>query len=114
MHAGARAWGDSGCDPAAPYPLWVSVRKGLARLLAADGRPIGEGRAFLHLRLPEVEAQTAQGTLSLDWWDDALSTQGARLALLDGPTLALTLASDRLSGCMVGRIIRYTTNWPGS
>jgi hypothetical protein len=91
----------------------VSVRKGLARLLAADGRAIGEGRAYLHLRQPELEAQAAQGTLSLDWWDDALSTQDARLELIDGPTLALKLASDRLSGCMEGRILRYTTDWPG-
>jgi hypothetical protein len=91
----------------------MSVRKGLARLVAADGRPIGEGRAYVHLRHPEPQAQPASGTLSLDWWDDAPSTQDARLELIDGPTLALTLASDKLSGCMVGRIIRYTTDWPG-
>ena len=70
--------------------MFVSVRKGLARLLAADGRAIGEGRAYLHLRQPELEPQPAQGTLSLDWWDDALSTRDARLELIDGPTLALT------------------------
>lgn len=92
----------------------MSVRKGPARLLAADGRSIGEGRAYLHLRRPEPEPQPAQGTLSLDWWDDALSTRDARLELIDGPTLALKLASDRLSGCMEGRIIRYTTEWPGT
>ena len=96
------------------YARRVSVRKGQARLLAADGRSIGEGRAYLHLRQPEPEPQPAQGTLSLDWWDDALSTRDARLELIDGPTLALKLASDRLSGCMEGRIIRYTTNWPGT
>lgn len=90
----------------------VSVRKGQARLLAADGRPIGEGRAYLHLRQPEFEPQPVQGTLSLDWWDDALSTRDAQLELIDGPTLALKLASDRLSGCMDGRIIRYTADWP--
>jgi hypothetical protein len=92
----------------------VSVRKGLARLVAADGRAIGEGRAYVHLRQPELEPQAAQGTLSLDWWDDALSTRDARLELIDGPTLALNLRSDKLSGCIEGRIIRYTTDWPGS
>jgi len=91
----------------------MGVRKAQARLLTADGRPMGEGRAYLHLRHPEPEAQRAQGTLSLDWWDEALSTHDARLELIDGPTLALTLASDRLSGCMEGRILRYTTDWPG-
>jgi hypothetical protein len=83
-------------------------------LLTADGRSIGEGRAYLHLRLPEPQPQPAQGTLSLDWWDDALSTRDARLELIDGPTLALKLASDRLGGCMEGRIIRYTTDWSGT
>ncbi|MDQ6671794.1 MAG: hypothetical protein M3069_13820 [Chloroflexota bacterium] len=91
----------------------MSVRKGEARLLTPDGQSIGEGRAYLHLRQPEGEPQPAQGTLSLDWWDDALSTRGARLELIDGPTLALRLASDRLSGCIEGRIIRYTADWPG-
>jgi hypothetical protein len=92
----------------------VSVKQGPARLVAADGRAIGEGRAYVHLRQPEIEVQAAQGTLSLDWWDDALSTRDARLELIDGPTLALKLASDKLSGCMAGRILRYTTEWPGS
>jgi hypothetical protein len=92
----------------------VSVRKGPARLVAADGRAIGEGRAYLHLRQPELVPQAAQGTLSLDWWDDALSTRDARLELIDGPTLVLKLRSDQLSGCIEGRIIRYTTEWPGS
>jgi hypothetical protein len=92
----------------------MSVRKAQARLLTADGQAIGEGRAYLHLRHPEPQPQSAQGTLSLDWWDDTLSTRDARLELVDGPTLALKLASDRLSGCMEGRIIRYTTDWPGA
>ena len=91
----------------------MSVRKGLARLLAADGVLIGEGRAFLHLRLPDAEAQAAQGTLSLDWWNDEPSPQGASLELIDGPTLPLRLDGDRLSGCMVGRILRYHVDWPG-
>jgi len=91
----------------------VSVRKGLARLLTADGALIGEGRAYVHLREPDTCSQSAQGTLSLDWWDDALSTCDARLELIDGPMLALRLESDRLSGCLVGRILRYQTDWPG-
>jgi hypothetical protein len=95
------------------YAVLVSVRKGLARLVAADGALIGEGRAYVHLREPDALRQSAQGTLSLDWWDDALSTSDARLELIDGPTLALRLESDRLSGCLVGRILRYQTDWPG-
>jgi hypothetical protein len=85
----------------------------LARLLAADGVLIGEGRAYLHLRLAEGEAQAAQGTLSLDWWNDEPSPHGASLELIDGPTMALRLESDRLSSCMVGRILRYHVDWPG-
>jgi hypothetical protein len=92
----------------------MSVLKSPARLLAADGAPIGEGRAYLHLRLPESQAQSATGTLSLDWWDDALSTAGATLQLENGPALSLTLDSDKLSACIQGRVLRYTTTWPGA
>jgi hypothetical protein len=91
----------------------MAVKKSLARLLTADGAAIGEGRAYLHLRLPEAEPQTATGTLSLDWWDDALSTHQARLELADGPTLPLSLESDKLSACIDGRVLRYRTEWPG-
>jgi hypothetical protein len=91
----------------------MSVRKGLARLLAADGALIGEGRAYLHLRQPGGQPQAAAGTLSLDWWDDTLSTSDARLELVDGPTLPLRLESDKLSGCIVGRVLRYQVDWPG-
>lgn len=91
----------------------MTVRKGLARLLGADGALIGEGRAYLHLRLPDAEPQPAQGTLSLDWWDEESSPEHAHLELLDGPTLSLTLESDKLSGCINGRILRYKTAWPG-
>jgi hypothetical protein len=91
----------------------MTVHKTTARLLAADGALIGEGRAYLHLRQPAAEAQPAQGTLSLDWWDDALSTENASLALADGPTLSLSLQTDHLSGCLDGRILRYATTWPG-
>src|SRR5919201_1834614 len=57
----------------------MSVLKSPARLLAADGSPIGEGRAYLHLRLPEAQPQSATGTLSLDWWNDVEVSQDARL-----------------------------------
>jgi hypothetical protein len=92
----------------------MTVHKTRARLLDADGTLIGEGRAYLHLRLPDAEPQTAQGTLSLDWWNDASSAGQARLELVDGPTLSLTLESDKLSGCINGRILRYKTTWPGA
>ena len=92
----------------------MSVHKGLARLLATDGAVIGEGRAYLHLHQPAAQAQPAQGTLSLDWWDDAGDTAAARLELIDGPTLQLRLQSDHLSGCVAGRILRYETDWPGA
>jgi hypothetical protein len=91
----------------------MSVRKGLGRLVSADGALIGEGRAYLHLRLPETERQQAQGTLSLDWWDDDWRGQEGRLELMDGPSLALALQSDRISGCINGRVLRYQTEWPG-
>ncbi len=80
---------------------------------AADGTPVGEGRAYLHLRRPDVEPQSAQGTLSLDWWDDEPSAPAASLELIDGPILLLHLESDRLSSCIVGRILRYQVDWPG-
>jgi hypothetical protein len=92
----------------------LTVRKGLARLVASDGTPIGEGRAYLHLRLPDAEPQTAQGTLSLDWWSDEPSPTGASLQLVDGPSMILRLESDRLGGCIAGRILRYQVNWPGT
>ena len=89
----------------------MAVKKSLARLLTADGSSVGEGRAYLHLRLPEAQPQTATGTLSLDWWTDA---QPAHLELSDGPTLSLTLQSDKLSACLDGRVLRYTVEWPGA
>jgi hypothetical protein len=89
----------------------MAVKKSLARLLTADGSSIGEGRAYLHLRLPEAQAQPASGTLSLDWWTDA---QPTHLQLTDGPTLPLSVESDKLSACIDGRVLRYTTQWPGS
>ena len=92
----------------------VAVHKAQARLRAADGALIGEGRAYLHLRQPVAQPQAAQGTLSLDWWDDARDTAEASLELLDGPTLRLRLDGDRLSGCVVGRILRYHADWPGA
>jgi hypothetical protein len=91
----------------------VAVHKSAARLLAADGSLIGEGRAFLHLRLPAAQPQRAQGTLSLDWWDEAVQAAGARLELVDGPSVALDVEADRLSECVVGRILRYSADWPG-
>ena len=92
----------------------MGVLKSPARLVASNGAVIGEGRAYLHLRLPESQPQEATGTLSLDCWDDALSTAGATLNLEEGPTLSLSLESDKLSGCIQGRILRYTTTWPGA
>jgi hypothetical protein len=91
----------------------VTVNKSLARLLGADGTPIGEGRSFIHLRLATDLPQAAQGTLSLDWWDEAGSTDQAQLELVDGPRLQPRLESDRLSSCMVGRILRFKVDWPG-
>ena len=67
----------------------MAVHKSLARLVDADGEVIGEGRAYLHLRLPKEEPQRASGTLSLDWWDESRTTSGARLDLVDGPRLSL-------------------------
>jgi hypothetical protein len=91
----------------------VAVHKSAARLLGADGALIGEGRAYLHLRLPASEPQRVQGTVSLDWWNEAVSTEGARLELTEGPTVALQVQADRLSECVVGRILRYSADWPG-
>jgi hypothetical protein len=90
----------------------MAVLKAQARLVAPDGTPIGEGRAFLHLRLPEAQAQPATGTVSLDWWHD-VAADNAHLELVNGPSLPLTLEFDRLSACIQGRILRYTTTWPG-
>lgn len=90
----------------------MAVRKSAARLEASDGALIGEGRAYLHLRLPAEQPQAVQGTVSLDWWDEAAPAP-ARLVLADGPALPLRVESDRLSGCMVGRIVRYQADWPG-
>ena len=92
----------------------MSVRKGLARLVSVDGASIGEGRAYVHLRLPETQRQQAQGTLSLDWWDDDWHGEHARLELVDGPSLVLELQSDRISACINGRVLRYQTEWPGA
>ncbi len=90
----------------------MSVHKAGARLEAEDGTVLGEGRAYIHLRQSEPTPQAAQGTLSLDWWEEAAPAP-ARLVLDSGPVLQLRVDSDRLSGCMVGRILRYQTDWPG-
>jgi hypothetical protein len=92
----------------------VAVHKSLAKLVSADGAVIGEGRAYLHLARPASEPQRAHGTLSLDWWDEERPVQDARLELANGPSLALELESDKLSGCIQGRVLRYTAAWPGT
>jgi len=92
----------------------MSVHKSAARLLSAEGTLIGAGRAYVHLRGPAAERQRVQGTLALDWWDDGPSVEAARLELDGGPSLRLELASDKLSGCINGRVLRYTADWPGA
>ena len=91
----------------------MAVVKSPARLLAADGTLIGEGRAYVHLRQDAASAQPVAGTISLDWWDDAAPAP-AVVALAGGPSLPIQVESDKLSGCMVGRILRYQSVWPGS
>jgi hypothetical protein len=91
----------------------VSVVKAQARLTINE-TVLGEGRAYIHLREPIERAQSAQGTLALDWWDETTDLDDARLALAEGPTLKLDLESDRLSGCIQGRVLRYRTQWPGA
>jgi len=90
----------------------MPVHKAQGRLRAGDGSIIGEGRAYVHLRQPATQRQPAQGTLSLDWWDESAPAP-VEVELADGPTLVITVQSDRLTGCMVGRIVRYRTIWPG-
>lgn len=88
----------------------VTVVKSTARLLGEDGAVLGEGRAYLHLRAPRGERQPVTGTLSLDWWNEGTPRQ---LDLAEGPLLDLEVDADRLSGCVVGRIVRYRAVWPG-
>ena len=93
----------------------MAVHKALARLVDSARRTVGEGRAYLHLRQAADQRQEVQGTLSLDWWDDDAV---APLSIeMDEPagTVALPLLVERdtLSGCVVGRILRYQTTWPG-
>jgi hypothetical protein len=90
----------------------VAVVKSAGRLEAADGTLIGEGRAYVHVRQGADVAQPAEGTFSLDWWENDAPAP-ARLVLESGPTLEITVASDKLAACMVGRILRYQTAWPG-
>lgn len=91
----------------------MPVHKSLAVLLAADGATVGEGRAYVHLRESYRVPQDAQGTISLDWWDDDAAAP-TYLRLQDGPRLPVRVQGDRLSECMVGRIVRYTLRWPGT
>lgn len=91
----------------------MAVKKSAARLLGPQEALIGEGRAYVHLREPLDRPQRAQGTLSLEWWDDGAG-RPASLDLADGPTLAIEVESDRLSGCLTGRILRYRATWPGT
>jgi hypothetical protein len=92
----------------------MTVVKDRGRLLSIDGKLIGEGNAYVHVRQPLIDRQPVQGTLSLDWWDDAWSGPRARLELADGPTLAVDLDSDKISACVNGRILRYQATWPGT
>ena len=88
----------------------MSVHKSSARLFASDGSVIGAGRAYVHLPRPATQAQPAQGTLSLDWWNDGAPSM---LELDSGPKLRLRVETDKLSGCIQGRVLRYQTEWPG-
>jgi hypothetical protein len=80
--------------------------------MASDGSLLGEGRAYIHLRTAQAISQPCQGTLSLEWWEPEGAAPAA-LALENGLTVPITVASDRLSGCVVGRILRYQATWPG-
>jgi hypothetical protein len=87
--------------------------KSAARLVDGAGTVVGEGRAYIHLQAPREQSQSAHGTISLDWWDDAADAPARiELALIED-SLPIDVQSDRLSGCMVGRILRYQATWPG-
>lgn len=90
----------------------MAVHQTTGRILASDGKVLGEGRAYLHLTRPSNEAQSVRGTLSMDWWDREAPAPSV-LELAEGPRLVLKLTSDRLSGCTSGRILRYEADWPG-
>ena len=90
----------------------MPVVKQAAQLKSESGALMGEGRAYVHVRGSLADAQPAVGTLSLDWWDDEQGTPSV-MALEDGLSLPIEISSDRLSACIVGRILRYKTNWPG-
>jgi hypothetical protein len=90
----------------------MTVLKSTARLLGAHDTVVGEGRAYVHLREERTAAQACQGTLALEWWDEAAAAPAA-LLLDDGTRVPITVQSDRLSGCLAGRILRYQARWPG-
>ena len=90
----------------------MTVVKSTARLLLADDRVVGEGRAYVHLRESRTSAQACQGTLALEWWDDT-ATAPVAVLLDNGTRVPISVHSDRLSGCLAGRILRYQARWPG-
>jgi hypothetical protein len=89
----------------------MAVFKAAATVRDAQGRTIGEGTTYVHLRRPEGVAQDVTGTVSLQWWEP-VGDPPAVLALADGRRLAVVVSRDVLSECSRNRIFRYTAAWP--
>ena len=78
-----------------------------------SARPLGEGKAYVHLPRGLDVAQAASGTVSLRRWEWEPTADGPSLLLLaDGRTLAIAVSRDVLSDCSRKRILRFQSAWP--
>jgi hypothetical protein len=89
----------------------VAIFKSQAAVLDQGGAVLGQGQAYLHLRLGLQRAQAASGTISLQSWEP-VERAAATLRLADGRLLPLEVSREALSDCSRNRILRFTTTWP--
>lgn len=89
----------------------MAVFKSSVHVHDAEGRSIGSGMAYVHLRLAPDADQRATGTVSLRVWqpDEAAP---AWLQLTDGRRLPIEVSLETLSTCSQNHILRYQADWP--
>jgi len=89
----------------------MAVFKSAVHVHDAQDRPIGDGMAYLHLRLGQDADQRATGTVSLKQWTPA-GEPPVMLALADGRRLPIEVSREVLSECSSNHILRFQASWP--
>ncbi|MFN8522176.1 MAG: hypothetical protein U0821_03630 [Chloroflexota bacterium] len=89
----------------------MSVFKSVGALVTDGGHVLGQGRVYVHVRLPNDLPHTVTGTMSLTAWDPGDSLPVA-VVMEDGGRLDITVTQEGLSDCSRNRVLRFLGAWP--